>query len=104
MGTMTAQEVKVAARGIGFALVGIAACHRLEATAPPTSRPSAISGQMRSLIVVAKRILRGLMAARHLGTKQFWGGRALKRVDEMACRLADWAEGRRGGGRRGPAL
>lgn len=93
---MTAQEVKVAARGIGFDLVGIAACHRLEATAPPTSRPSAISGQMRSLIVVAKRILRGLMAARHLGTKQFWGGRALKRVDEMACRLADWTE-RRGG-------
>jgi len=32
------------------------------------------------------------MAARHLGTKQFWGGRSLKRVDEMACRVADWIE------------
>jgi ferredoxin len=93
---MMAHEVKAAAREIGFDLVGIAACHRLEAALPPASRPSAISGQMRSLVVVGKRILRGLMAARHLGTKQFWGGRSLKRVDEMACRLADRIE-RRGG-------
>ena len=96
MEALTAEAVKAAAREIGFDLVGITACHRLEATAPPASCPSALSGQMRSIIVVAKRILRGLMAARHLGTKQFWGGRALKRADEMACRLADWIE-RRGG-------
>ena len=88
--------MKVAAREIGFDLVGVAACDRLEAAAPPASRPSAASAQMRSLVVVAKHIFSGLMAARHLGTKQFWGGRALKRVDEMACRLADWIE-RRGG-------
>ncbi len=96
MAELTAQDVKAAAREIGFDLVGIAACDRLEATAPPASRPSALSGQMRSLVVVGKRILSGLMAARHLGTKQFWGGRSLKRVDEMACRLADGME-RRGG-------
>ncbi len=96
MAGITAETVKAAAREIGFDLVGIAACHRLEAAAPAASRPSAVSGQMRSLVVVAVRILSGLMAARHLGTKQFWGGRALKRVDEMACRLADWIE-RRGG-------
>lgn len=93
---ITAQEVKGAAREVGFDLVGIASCERLEAAAPPASRPSAISAQMRSLVVVGKRILRGLMAARHLGTKAFWGGRALKRVDELACRLADRIE--RGGG------
>src|SRR5574341_2398288 len=94
MAEMTAREVKAAAREIGFDLVGITACHRLEAVAPPASRPSALSGQMRSIIVVAKRIFSGLVAARHLGTKQFWGGRTLKRVDEMACRLADWMERR----------
>jgi ferredoxin len=96
MAALTTEAVKAAAREIGFDLVGVAACHRLEAAAPPASRPSAVSGQMRSLVVVGKRILGGLMAARHLGTKQFWGGRALKRLDEMACRLADWIE-RRGG-------
>ena len=92
MTKITAQDVTAAARQVGFDLVGVAACDRLEATAPPASRPSVISGQMRSLVVVAKRIVRGLMAARHLGTKQFWGGRSLKRVDEMACRVADWIE------------
>ncbi len=96
MTALTTEAVKAAARGIGFDLVGVAACHRLEAAAPLASRPSAVSGQMRSVVVVGKRILGGLMAARHLGTKQFWGGRALKRLDEMACRLADWIE-RRGG-------
>ncbi len=94
MAGITADAVKAAAREIGFDLVGIAACDRLEAAAPAASRPSAVSGQMRSMVVVAKRIISGLMAARHLGTKQFWGGRALKRVDDMACRLADWIERR----------
>jgi epoxyqueuosine reductase QueG len=96
MAALTADAVHAAACEIGFDLVGVADCVRLEAKAPLASRPSAASGQMRSLVVVGKRILRGLMAARHLGTKQFWGGRSLKRVDEMACRLADWIE-RRGG-------
>jgi len=96
MGAITADAVKAAAREIGLDLAGIAACDRLEAAAPRASRPSAISRQMRSMVVVAVRIFSGLMAARHLGTKQFWGGRALKRADEMACRLADWIE-RRGG-------
>ena len=47
---------------------------------------------MRTLIVAAKKSYTGLAVARHSGTRQYWGGRLVKRLEEISFKLADFLE------------
>ncbi|MBN2309299.1 MAG: hypothetical protein JXR94_10030 [Candidatus Hydrogenedentes bacterium] len=58
MRTLTAQAVKDFAKAQGLDLVGVANIERFE-HAPPRMHPAAILPEARSVIVVARRILRG---------------------------------------------
>lgn len=81
-------------RGIdlGLDLIGFVSTGRLETKVPERYRPSRISEHMKTLVVVAKRSFSGFVVAHHGGTKQFWGGRVIKRLDETSMKLADFIE------------
>lgn len=81
-------------RGIdlGLDLIGFVSTGRLETKVPERYRPSRISEHMKTLVVVAKRSFSGFGVAHHGGTKQFWGGRIIKRLDETSMKLADFIE------------
>ncbi|MFQ5850591.1 MAG: hypothetical protein ACE5JU_08380 [Candidatus Binatia bacterium] len=79
-------------RGLGLDLVGFASTRSLEEKVPDRYRPFRIAENMRTLIVVAKRSNSGFVVVHHSGTKQFWGGRIIKRIDETCVKLAEFVE------------
>jgi len=80
------------AKELDLDLAGFASAKSLEDKLPQKYRPSRIAGHMRTLIIVAKRSYTGFVFAHHSGTKQFWGGRIIKRLDETCAKLADFVE------------
>jgi ferredoxin len=80
-------------RELGLDLIGFAAAASLESRVPEPYRPSRIAAHMKTLVVVAKRSYAGFVVAHHGGTKQFWGGRIIKRLDETCLKLAAFIEG-----------
>jgi len=79
-------------RELGLDLIGFASARSLEAKVPDRYRPSRIAEQMPTLIVVAKSSYSGFVVAHHAATKQFWGGRIIKRLDETCVKLAVFLE------------
>jgi epoxyqueuosine reductase len=77
---------------LGCDLVGFAPTHVLEAKVAPAYCPSNLGEHFESLIVVAKRSYAGFLSVHHAGTKQFWGGRIVKRLDETCVKLAETLE------------
>ena len=71
MAKLTAEAVKTFARAQGLDLVGVANIERFE-EAPPRMHPAAILPEARSVVVVAKRILRGNWRGIEEGT--YWPG------------------------------
>lgn len=90
--SMTREMVTLEAKRLGCDLVGFAGTRSLEEGLAEEHRPSRIAVHMRSLVVVAKKSYAGFIAAHHAGTKQFWGGRLIKRLDETCLKLADVLE------------
>lgn len=80
-------------RELGLDLIGFTSTRSVEDKVPDRYRPSRIAEHMQTLIVVAKRGYSGFVVAHHSGTKQFWGGRIIKRLDETCLKLADFLEG-----------
>jgi ferredoxin len=80
--------VRAYARALGLDLVGFAAVADLEAELPQEHRPSTLAYDMKTLIVLAKRTLRGVSWARHLPSKQLAGGRNLRVLDHAGETLA----------------
>jgi ferredoxin len=76
------------ALSLGADLVGFAAVDDLEAELPDTTRPSTLAAGMSTLLVIAKRTLRGVTWARHLPSKQLAGGRSLRALDHVAESIA----------------
>lgn len=96
--SLTKQDIQNLARDCGFDLCGIARAQDVEPLVPAEYRPSAISLQMRSVIVVARKTLLGIVAARHNGTKQFWAGRILKSIDLRCLKIVEAIERAGGAG------
>lgn len=89
---LTREAIVQRGRELGFDLIGFASTANLEGKVPERYRPSRIAAHMKTLVVVAKRSYSGLVVAHHGGTKQFWGGRIIKRLDETCLKLADYME------------
>lgn len=89
---LTDENIKAAARDLGCDLVGIASTRVLEEKLPAAYRPSNIGGHFKTLVVVAKRSYAGFLSVHHSGTKQFWGGRIIKRLDETCVKLVEALE------------
>ncbi len=79
-------------RELGLELAGFASTARLEQTVPERYRPSRLAAHMKTLIVVAKKSYTGLAVAHHSGTRQYWGGRLVKRLEEICFKLAQFLE------------
>jgi len=79
---------------LGCDLVGFASTGVLEGKVLPGHRPSSMGEHFETLIVVAKRSYAGFLSVHHAGTKQFWGGRMVKRLDETCMKLAGVLETR----------
>lgn len=77
---------EIRARGID--VVGFAAVSELDERLPAASRPSALVEGMSTFIVLGKRILLGVIASRHLASKQLAGGRSLRALELAAERTA----------------
>lgn len=81
------EEVQRCARELGFQLVHFCSAARLQERFSLHQGISAISQELPTLIVLAMKSPLGLPWARHAGTKQFWAGRILKRIDEACMKL-----------------
>ncbi len=77
---------------LGLSLVGFTSTAALEEKVPERYRPSQLAAHMKTLLVVAKRSYTGLALAHHSGTRQYWGGRLLKRLEESCLKLAEFLE------------
>ena len=77
---------------LGLDLIGFAPTDPLEARLDEPHRPSDLATQMRTLIVVARRSFTGLNLSHHSGTRQYWGGRLIKKLDETCLKLASTLE------------
>lgn len=73
---------------LGVDLVGFARVEALEVALPAELRPSTIATEMATLVVLAKRTLRGVLWSKHLPSKQLAGGRTLRELDRIAERVA----------------
>lgn len=89
---LTREIIARRGRELGLELIGFASAASLEDKVPVRCRPSQIAAHMRTLVVAAKRSYSGFVIAHHDGTKQFWGGRIIKRLDETCMKLADFIE------------
>ncbi len=89
---LSAESIQQRGRELGLDLVGFASARSLDNKLPEVYRPSRLATHMPTVIVVAKRSYAGFVVAHHGGTKQFWGGRILKRLDETCVDLAGFIE------------
>jgi epoxyqueuosine reductase QueG len=85
--------VREAVLSFGADMAGIVRADRLQELAPESS-PATLAPSMKTMVVFAKRTLRGVIKARHLQTKQLAGGRTMRALDHMGGRLASWIEER----------
>ena len=90
----TAARVEATAAELAIDLVGYASAADLEQRLDERHRPSTLSAESRTLIVLGKRTLRGVLWARHLPSKQLAGGRTLRALEFAAERIAFDLEGR----------
>jgi epoxyqueuosine reductase len=82
----TREGIAAAARELGVDLVGFASAARLESWVPPAERPSRISTDLPTIVVLGMRLGRGIMGARDLTVRQFAAGNVHYRL-ERATRL-----------------
>ena len=86
---MVNQEfVKECGQDLGLDLIGLAAVARLEELLDEPNRPSDLAAPTGTLVVVARKSFTGLNLSHHSGTRQYWGGRIIKRLDETCLKLA----------------
>lgn len=90
--TLTHDDVRANAQRLGADLVGFASVADLECVAPTDKRPSTLARNKRTLIVFAKRTLKGIAWSRHLTNKQFAGARAHRLLSHIAGELAQGLE------------
>ena len=81
-------EVEATATDLAIDLVGYASTSDLEQRLDTRHRPSTLSPEARTLIVLGKRTLRGVLWAKHLPSKQLAGGRTLRALEFAAERIA----------------
>jgi epoxyqueuosine reductase QueG len=85
---VTGDQVRCLVLSFGADLVGFAPTAQLEEALPRGRRPSDLMDGAATLIVVAKRVLHGIVWSRHLPNKQLAGGRNLRALDRMTTELA----------------
>ena len=88
-------EVQTLVTDLAIDLVGYASTTDLEQRLDARHRPSTLSPEARTLIVLGKRTLRGVLWAKHLPSKQLAGGRTLRALEFAAERIAFDLERRR---------
>ncbi len=88
----TAADFKSAVLHHHIDVAGIANCAALDSILPEGHRPCDIHAQMKSLLVVGKKSIRGVVWAKNLIQKHFAGGRTLKHMDEYLGEFADEIE------------
>jgi epoxyqueuosine reductase len=82
----TREGIDAAARELGADLVGFASSARMDSRVPPAERPSRISTDLRTIVVLGMRLGPGIMGARDLTLRQFAAGNVHYRL-ERATRL-----------------
>ena len=81
-------SVQALARSLALDLVGYASTTDLERRLDARHRPSTLGPEARTVIVLGKRTLRGVLWAKHLASKQLAGGRTLRALEFAAERIA----------------
>lgn len=81
-------EVEATATDLAIDLIGYTSTSELEQRLDARHRPSTLSPEARTLIVLGKRTLRGVLWAKHLPSKQLAGGRTLRALEFAAERIA----------------
>ena len=85
---MNIRELERVARHRGVDQLGIASSAEVDRQLPADLRLSLISAQMTRVLVLARHMPKGVMWARHAGTKQYAAARSLKMLGEAAVHLA----------------
>lgn len=88
----TKEEVRSQAKELGADLVGFARWSDLEADAPDYDKPSQVSLHLKTLIVLAKRNLRGVASTKDAALAQYNSGRIVRHLEEESGTLAYWLE------------
>lgn len=91
-GLQTPADFKAAALRHHMDVAGIARCADLDGLLPEGHRPRDIHAQMKSFLVLGKKMIRGAVWAKNLVQKHFAGGRTLKHMDEYLGELCDEIE------------
>lgn len=85
-------DLKKLAVELGADLAGIASAQSLESEGSELLKASRFSSEIKSVVVLGKKMFMGTLRAKDLGTKQQNGGLMLMRLEEIAARLADRLE------------
>ena len=85
---MNIEELERVARRRGVDRLAIASVADVDRQLPADLRLSLISAQMTRVLVLARHMPKGVMWARHAGTKQYAAARSLKMLGEAAVHLA----------------
>ena len=85
---MNIRELERVARHRGVDQLAIASSAEVDRQLPANLRLSLISAQMTRVLVLARHMPKGVMWARHAGTKQYAAARSLKMLGEAAVHLA----------------
>jgi epoxyqueuosine reductase len=91
---MDRKEFQELAENFGIDLVGVTTCERLEPKVPESARPSQISNDLPTFVVLAKHIPIGVSGARDGDAKQFAGSLLHRVLEEAAGDLAYALEAR----------
>ena len=91
---MNRNEFQELAQTCGVDLVGVTTCERLESKVPESARPSQISDDLSTFVVLAKRIPVGVAGARDGDAKQLTGSLLHRVLEEGAGELAYALEAR----------
>ncbi|MEE8583901.1 MAG: hypothetical protein V3T83_03520 [Acidobacteriota bacterium] len=85
---LEAEQVVQMGEDLGLDRIGIAPVKSLKRHLPPDQDPAGIAAHLKTVVVTVRKSLAGISASRHAGTRQFWGGRLIKQLDESSLRLA----------------
>jgi len=91
---MNRAEIQELAQGFGVDLIGVTTCERLERKVPESARPSQISDDLPTFVVLGKHIPIGVSGARDGDAKQFAGSLLHRVLEEAAGELAYSLEAR----------
>jgi ferredoxin len=92
---LTPADIVEQAHALEADLVGFASWHDLEPGAPAHDKPMKHSTLMKTVIVLARRILTGVAACPNPALQQYDLGRGLGLLEETASKLAYWLESHR---------